>query len=370
MAISAVGDTWIVKGHEAVRRCALDTEAFSNRVSRRLQIPNGLDGEEHRRFRRAVDAFFTPVRMLELAPVFAAIAGELIRALPRGRAVEVVEDIGSVWAVRAQCAWLGWPPQLEPRLLGWMAAYRSAMRGSDIGQRAAVAAGFDAIVLEQLAARRDTATGPGPADVTAQLMAASVEEPSVPGGRRPLTHAEVTSILRNWTAGDLGTIAACVGVVLHRVASDPVIQAGLRRQLHDTAALDAAIDECLRMEDPFVFNRRTATRDTDVAGHRVPAGAKVLLNWADANRDPLRFDAPDTFRPEQNAAHNLVYGIGPHVCPGRQLATLQLRAMLSALLRDSAGIELAEPAPSRDTPPSGGFASVWIVLRSAAPHTP
>ena len=82
-----------------------------------------------------------------------------------------------------------------------------------------------------------------------------------------------------------------------------------------------------------------------------------------ANRDPDTFGDPDRYDPAGNAAANLVYGTGPHVCPGRPLATLELRELVRALL---AGFELEfapHAAPSRALPPLGGWERVPLILR-------
>ncbi|HEX6150264.1 MAG TPA: cytochrome P450, partial [Nocardioides sp.] len=71
----------------------------------------------------------------------------------------------------------------------------------------------------------------------------------------------------------------------------------------------------------------------------------------------------DEFRPEQNAEHNLVFGIGPHVCPGRALTLMELRVAVVELL---AGTERLMPAPGeapvRERPPVSGWAQVPVVL--------
>ena len=68
---------------------------------------------------------------------------------------------------------------------------------------------------------------------------------------------------------------------------------------------------------------------------------------------------PDAFEPEANAAANLVYGIGPHVCPGRPLARLELRELVHALLAAAPEIALAGD-PTRELPPLGGFRAVPV----------
>jgi cytochrome P450 len=166
-------------------------------------------------------------------------------------------------------------------------------------------------------------------------------------------------VLRNWTGGDLGSMALAAGVVVHRLATHQDLQDRLRSA--EDSELDAALDEILRIDDPFVANRRLVTADVVVGGCPVEHGRHVVLNWTAANRDPAVFGDPDRFDPDGNAAANLVYGTGPHACPGRPLATMELRVLVRALLsrgRLSSGHEPAE----REQPPLGGFSRVPVVL--------
>jgi hypothetical protein len=90
----------------------------------------------------------------------------------------------------------------------------------------------------------------------------------------------------------------------------------------------------------------------------------VHLNWTSANRDEAVFGNADAYRPERNAAHNLVDGIGIHACPGRPLAKMELVAATQVLLQATSGIEPApDAAPVRETYPLGGWRSVPVRLR-------
>ena len=71
----------------------------------------------------------------------------------------------------------------------------------------------------------------------------------------------------------------------------------------------------------------------------------------------------DDFEPEAHAAENLVYGVGRHVCPGRLLATSQMRITLRALLAAVRRVDFAPGRePEREVSPVGGFRRVWVVL--------
>ena len=334
--------------HADVVAAATDPATYSSAVSRFLQVPNGLDGAEHRASRDLLDPFFGPDRMAELEPVIARVAAEVVASLPSGD-VDAVLDVGARFAVRAQSAWLGWPTELEPELLGWMAENHSANRSGELVRTREVAERFDAIIRSLLDARRESPRE----DVTTEL----VQLRDADG--QPLSEEALVSVLRNWTGGDLGSMALCTGVVAHWLVSHPKHQDELLAA--DDAGLDAAIDEILRIDDPFVSNRRLATRDTTVGGQPIAAGERVVLNWTAANRDPAVFGDPDRYDPVGNAPHNLVYGIGPHVCPGRPLATLELRLLVRALLA-AARLEPSERPAERELPPLGGFSEVQVRL--------
>ena len=355
---------WVLLRHEDVRRAALDDATFSSAASRFKSVPNSMDGDEHRRFRAVVDRFLSPERVAVLVPMLRQVADEVVAPLPRGVTIDAVEDIGLPVAVRAQSRWLGWPAALEQTLRTWVHDNHEATRSGALARTRDIAARFDEIVRQQIAGRRNLVRGTSPdLDVTAELMQAFVEDPAVPGGRRVLAEAETVSILRNWTAGDLGSVARAFGVVVHHVAGHVDVQAQVRSGAQDGAALDGAIDEMLRIDDPFVMNRRVATREVQIGGRIVPQGARVSLNWTAANRDPAVFGQPDVYRPEQNAGHNLVYGCGPHSCPGRALATHELREALTALLRATNVIRPADDEPAiREMPPLGGYSRVPVIL--------
>jgi cytochrome P450 len=132
-------------------------------------------------------------------------------------------------------------------------------------------------------------------------------------------------------------------------------------------ALEDALHEILRIDDPFVSNRRAATRNVKLGGKTIAEGDRVLLNWTAANRDPLVFGDPDEYDPAGHASENLVFGIGPHVCPGRALTLMELRVVTEELLARTRWIEPAQDRPAvRETPPVGGWARVPVVLRGRA----
>lgn len=314
-------------------------------------MPNSLDGPEHAVYRAAIEQFFTPERMRQLEPRLLPIARDVVATLPHESTIDAVTAFGYPFAVRAQAEWLGWQG-IEPDLLAWMADNHAATRSRDRARTAAVAAAFDALIAAQVRRRRELGAA-APDDPTTELLQVVVDN-------RRLSHADVLSILRNWTAGDLASMAAAMGVVVHFLATHPEVQTALRAGCGDLAA---AIDEMLRIDDPFLVNRRVTTRATEIAGFELEAGTRIYLNWTSANRDEAVFVDPDAYRPLENAPHNLVYGSGIHACPGRPLATLELVVAVRTLLERTASIELAaDVEPVRETYPLGGWSRVPVRL--------
>jgi cytochrome P450 len=337
--------------HADVVAAAADPATFSSAVSERRQVPNSLDPPEHAAFRAVIDPFFAPDRMRALEPRVRACAHALVSSLPRGQSWDAIRQFGYPFAVRAQVEWLGWHGA-EAALLDWMRQHHAASRSADRARLAAVAQAFDAIVSAEVQYRRGL--GPdAPEDPTTELIRTRVNG-------QLLSDADIVSILRNWTAGDLGSLAAALGVVIHFLATHPDVQSALRAGSGDLAR---AIDEMLRIDDPFLVNRRAVTASTRVGGFELTAGTRVYLNWTSANRDEAVFGDPDGYRPDAHAASNLVYGTGIHACPGRPLATLELVVATETLLALTSRLELAsDAAPERETYPVGGWRRLPVRL--------
>lgn len=343
---------WSVLRHDEVLRVLRDHETFGSRVSAHTSVPNGMDPPEHGRYRALIEPFFDEPAMSAFAPRCREIAEDCVAALPRGEPVEVVAGLGEAFALRIQCAFMGWPARLHAPLQDWLRRNHEATRAGDRAAAAAVALAFDGYIRDILAERR-AARPDAAGDVTDRLMALELDG-------QPIDDAALVSIVRNWTVGELGTIAASVGILVHHLARDAGLQARLRA---DRSLVPAAIDEILRLDAPLIANRRVARRDVELGGMRIEAGERVSLLWASANRDERVFGDPDRIALDRDPSLNLLYGAGIHVCPGAPLARLELRLLVQALLDDTHTI-LPAPgeASSRAVYPAGGYHRVSVVL--------
>jgi cytochrome P450 len=178
---------------------------------------------------------------------------------------------------------------------------------------------------------------------------------------RPLSNEEVASILRNWTAGEIGTISAAVGILARFLAEHPALQEEIRAKRD---SLNYAIDEILRIHGPLATNRRVTTKAVEIGGKKLSAGERISLNWISANRDEEVFEHADQFKFGRDQSKNLLYGAGIHVCPGAPLAQLEMRVFLEQLLDATKEIRV----PSEETAiyaqyPATGFATLPLLFR-------
>lgn len=338
---------WSLFRHEDVLTALMDHGTFSNAASRHPSVPNGMDPPQHTPYRRMIETYFTAERVDAFEPECRAIARELVAGLQKGHATETVSEFADPYAVRIQCAFLGWPASLHGPLRQWVRKNQEATLARNTEAMAAIALEFDGYIRGQLN-EREHAGSAAPDDITTSLLRQTIDG-------KPLDHDAIVSILRNWTVGELGTIAACVGIVADFLADRPELQAELRR---DIGRLLPAIDEILRLHAPLISNRRVATKPVEIGGRRIAAGERITLIWASANRDEDAFDDAREFRLDRDPSQNLLYGAGIHVCPGAALARMELRVVMEELL---AGTDHIAPIPGggvRAIYPASGFASL------------
>ncbi|GAB2954696.1 cytochrome P450 [Nonomuraea sp. N2-4H] len=111
----------------------------------------------------------------------------------------------------------------------------------------------------------------------------------------------------------------------------------------DPALIDQAVEELLRYLSVAKQFYRVALEDVEIAGHTVPAGTTVILSLATANRDPERFPDPHRLDLHRRDGGHLAFSHGVHQCLGQQLARVEMRVALPALLARFPTLRLAVP---------------------------
>lgn len=346
---------WSLFRHEDVTRVLHNHETFSNSVSEHISVPNGMDPPEHTTYRRLIEPYFASERMDAFEPLCREIVMTLVQNTLASNEVELIIDFAQPFAARVQCAFLGWPAALHEPLIRWIIKNHEATIAQDRLTLSEHAREFEGIVDDILETCLQTGAKPE-VNVSAALMHERV-------GGQPLRREEIASLLRNWTVGEIGTISAAVGILVHYLALHTELQMQLRA---DPGILPTAIDEILRIHAPLVANRRITTHPVKIGGRELGTGERISLNWMAANRDGRVFEAPDTFRLDRDPSKNLLYGAGIHACPGAPLARMELRVVMEELLKHSTAIELApDKSPTNSCYPASGFSALPLKIQWA-----
>ncbi|MFD4507614.1 cytochrome P450 [Streptomyces sp. NPDC058457] len=145
------------------------------------------------------------------------------------------------------------------------------------------------------------------------------------------------------------TTADAISSGARLLAEDPLLADQLRQ---DPSRLATFLEELLRLESPVQGLYRTATRDTELGGTPIPAGARLLVSFGAGNRDAKLAERPDEIDLDRVSPHaHLAFGRGEHTCLGHALARVEARTALEVLLGTVPRFELAIPAEQLDYQP-------------------
>jgi cytochrome P450 len=287
-----------------------------------------VDPPQHNRIRGLVTKAFTPRRTAALEPVIQRIVDELLEALPPKGEIELIGAFAWPLPLRVLGELLGLPRDDLAQLHVWGNDWILVQQDGPLEKRLAHAKGTVALqhyFLDVVKRREREPTD----DLIGALVAARDHlDP-------PLTDLEIAGLPLDLMVAGHVTVTRAIGNALHVLFSCP----HLRQQLLDPAMAPHALEEILRMESPAQGLFRTATRDAELGGVTIPAGARIMAHFASANRDECVFSNPDAFDPDRaDLVRHIAFGKGIHFCIGAPLARLELGIALPALLRRLPGL--------------------------------
>jgi cytochrome P450 len=284
------------------------------------------DGEEHRCQREVIERPLTPRALAELRPDAQTIADRLVAALVERGAFDAVRDL----AVELPASWvpdlLGWPSDGRARLLDWANANFDGL--GPLNERAIAAAEG---LLEMVAFAHELAES----ELPAGSMAARILEAA---GRGGIDRSRCPMMIIDYLAPSLDTTISGIGNAIWLLATHPDQWELLRQR---PQRVKQAFNEALRVETPISCFTRVAKAGATLGGVDIPAGARVLVIFASANRDERRWDRADHFDLTRDSAAHVAFGYGQHACAGMGLARLEGAAVLTALVERVQRIELA-----------------------------
>ncbi|MET8180121.1 cytochrome P450 [Streptomyces sp. NPDC005336] len=343
---------WLIPHHEDVRALLTDRRLgrtylhrFTHEEFGRTAPPpehepfhtlndNGmldLEAPDHTRLRRLVSKAFTPRTVEALVPTIERIAAELVDAFLASGGGDLIAAVAEPLPVAVIAEMLGIPPADRAPLRPWSADICGMYElnpGEETARRAVRASlEFSAYLRELIAARRKA---PGE-DLISALIAAHDE------GDRLSEQEMISTCVLLLNAGHEATVNT-TGNGWWTLFRHPG-QLALLRATPD-ALLPTAVDELLCYDTPLQLFERWVLDDIEVGDTVIPRGSEVALLFGSANRDPARFDHPDTLDLSRTDNPHLSFGAGIHYCLGAPMARRELIASFGALLRKAPDLRL------------------------------
>jgi cytochrome P450 len=347
-----------VVGNKAVDVVLHDPATYSSRLAFGVvgspvpMVPIAFDPPEHMRYRKLLAPFFSPVVVGRMYESLREQLRALITPLAEAGRCDVVRDLAVPFPSQVFLTLLGLPLSDTERLVRWKDAVLAAAgpAGASEGQQAEALELFT-YLGEKIEQRRGQ---PGEDLLTVLVNDTSAEA---------MSQEELLGLGFLMVLAGLDTVTATLGFAFELLARD----ADLRGRLaQDLTLVPGFVEELVRLNPVATFTPRVTTQDTVLEGRDLPAGTRVVMVWAAANRDPDRYEDGTAVQLDRDEAH-WGFGGGIHRCLGSHLARAELRLVLEEWLTQVPDFAL-QPGTTPVLPwPAGllGFPSVELTYGGA-----
>jgi len=325
-ALTRFQDIWDFCGHGDALSTAngnQDLNLLEGRPSS-LQTLTSMDGEAHRRLRKALFPHFSPSAARRLSGSMRAWARECIEAHQASGRIDAVRELAQQIAVRVSCTIGGLPIADCDLLLNLVHGFFTRESGTD-GMpeegRTAVLGLWDYL---EAASRERRASGREYGDALDTLTQFRGQDGQLLSDERIARHLLLLVV------GATETLPKAFANALLRLEQHP----DQRREVSaDPTLIPAALKEGLRFDTPTQWLGRTVIRDFELRGHKFQKGQPVIMIFPSANRDAAEFDDPDRFDIHRNPQRILTFGHADHRCLGNHMALMEGRVLLEEVLR-------------------------------------
>ncbi len=340
-----VGTVWTTTTQDLANRVLRDGQTFTLRkddggvAGIQWWMPNIVrtfannmltnDEPDHTRLRGIVDEAFRRRAVLDMEPRVLAIAGELADALfAAGSPVDLVDRYARKLPLSVICELLGLPLADRPKFTAW-AGSLTRLTGpfSLFGVIPKIFA-----MKRYMAQRLEAARAEGGTGLIAELVRVEKE-----GGR--ISRDEMVAMLFLLLIAGHETTTHLISGSVYELLRNP----GLRDWLEqDWSRANLAVEEFLRFVSPVQFPKpRFVRKDVEFGGVRLKKGDKIMPMLAAANFDPQANEHPEKLDLARRPNRHVAFGAGMHFCLGHQLARMEGKCALQALLQRWPKLSLA-----------------------------
>ncbi|MFD0310970.1 cytochrome P450 [Streptomyces sp. NPDC127119] len=297
-----------------------------------------IDPPDHTRLRRLVSKAFTPRRVAEFGSRVQELTDQLIDGFAGKGEADLIHDFAFPLPIYAICDLLGVPREDQDDFRDWagmMIRHGGGPRGG-VARSVKKMRGYLAELIHRKRQELTDVPAPGEDLISGLIRASDHGE--------HLSENEAAAMAFILLFAGFETTVNLIGNGTYALLTHP----GQRQRLQESLAaghpdlLATGVEELLRYDGPVeLATWRFATEPLSVGGQDIAAGDPVLVVLAAADRDPDRFEDPDTLDLSRRDNQHLGYGHGIHYCLGAPLARLEGQTALAALLTRLPDLQLA-----------------------------
>ncbi len=346
-ADSPYGPYWSVTRHADIMKVELDHGTFSSAQDwggiqiadqpKGSSLPNfiRMDPPRHTEQRRTVAPIVAPSNLANMEGLIRSRTAQVLDGLPRGEAFDWVDRVSTELTALMLATLFDFPQEDRRKLTHWSDVAIANVADKDAVVKSEAERMMELAEMGRIMAAlwSERASQPPKFDLIS-MMAHAPATQNMPFnefiGTFGLLIVGGNDTTRNSMTGGLMALAAHPGE--------------LARVRADRSLIPALVSEIIRYQTPVIHMRRTATKDTELAGKPIVRGDKVVMWYVSGNRDETAIEAPERFdmrRPK--VRQHLAFGAGIHRCVGDRLAEMQLRILWEEILARDLEIEIAGP---------------------------
>ena len=327
--------------HAEVRQAAKDWKTYSSDAPFRVPIPSEeearsmrqlpieTDPPVHGEYRAIAEPYFQRPKLPEMVAKVEALIDELLRAALARETTEIVHGFALPIQARALTYLLDTDEREADTWISWGVHVFRVRGGLKKG-----------VELEDYLTRKFDAVSQAPG----RCFFSALTQARFQG--RPLTREEMMGFANLTFAGGRDTVIHTIACALGHLAANPEALTYLRE---DPKRIVHASEEFFRFFMPLTHIGRVCPVATSVHGEQVPAGGRVSLGWASANRDESVFPEADVFKIDRKPNPHISFGFGEHLCLGAPHARLIVRTLLQKCVELLDGMEIVSAEERTET---------------------
>lgn len=356
-------DVYLVSRYEDAKTVLADNETYSLEHGYQDRYANGhveefaeimnregggfirdlaVDPPAHTRLRKLTEQAFTAHRVKNMEQRIRQIVIDLIEPLAARGHGDGMKDIGAPLTAHIICDQLGFDFNEvgTAKVAEWTTAVISQIGRMQTAEEMRKNARIMCDLQNYIIARIREREAEPREDLTSDLVHAHID-----GVENPeLSFTEKVASVRAFLVAGNDTTAAAIANMMMVLATEEGLADRLCPSVDDDRLMMRFVEEVLRAHPPVHGLFRTAMKDVELGGTKVPAGAQICIMFASANADDTKFPhARELDYDRPNLAANLTFGSGIHRCVGVALARMEIKVVAQEVIRRLQDIKLAVP---------------------------